>query len=97
MTTYPSCVRSGFCCKQAPCSAGEVTSPTNRACRFLEVERELEPGVPLYRCGKHAEIVAKPGYKLLPMFGSGCSSDLFNEERDRILRVMGKLGVRRVP
>lgn len=84
MPDYPPCVRSGFCCKQAPCSAGEVTSEADQACKFLEVERETQ-GVPIYRCGKHAEIVARPGYGLLPMFGSGCSSTLFNESRRRIL------------
>lgn len=84
MAEYPPCVRSGFCCKQAPCSAGEVTSETDQACKFLEVDREVQ-GVLIYRCGKHEEITARPGYGMLPMFGSGCSSTLFNEGRQRVL------------
>jgi hypothetical protein len=84
---YAPCVRSGFCCKQAPCSAGDVTSDVDPSCRFLEVAREVQ-GVPIHRCGKHEEIVSRPGYGLLPMFGSGCSSTLFNEDRARVLRVL---------
>lgn len=81
------CVRSGFCCKRAPCGHGEVTSPTNPSCRFLEVEREIQ-GVPLYRCGIYKEITAKPGWEFSPAFGAGCSSTLFNEDRDRVLHVL---------
>jgi hypothetical protein len=84
MAEYAPCVRSGFCCKQAPCSAGAVTSGTDQACKFLEVDREIQD-VPIYRCGKHEEIVSRPGYGMLPMFGTGCSSTLFNVARSRIL------------
>jgi hypothetical protein len=68
----------------APCGHGEVTSPDDSACKFLEVEREVR-GVPLYRCGKYEEIQKSPFAKLSPAFGAGCSSTLFNEDRDRVL------------
>ena len=83
------CIRSGFCCKSAPCLFGEPI-PGGRACRYLEVERELAPGVPIHRCGRYEWIMANvDGPEYYPAFGAGCSSTLFNTDRERILAVLG--------
>lgn len=82
------CMRSGYCCKAAPCLYGEVTSPTNRACKFLEEAGEIAPGVMRYACGKYAWImknVPESQWKFSPAFGAGCSSPLFNEARNVII------------
>ena len=71
---YPGakpCVRSGYCCKSAPCGFGEPTSESNRACRFLEGGRPGE-----YHCGKAEEIVQDPSWVLSPAFGAGCCSPM---------------------
>jgi hypothetical protein len=80
-------VRSGYCCKVRPCGFGEATSESDRACKYLEVEREVL-GVPIYRCGRYEYIKAQPGWELSPAFGAGCSSTLFNTDRDRVIRVL---------
>jgi hypothetical protein len=46
LKTMP-CVRSGFCCKGAPCTYGEAVEGGN-ASRFLEVETDLGDGVVQY-------------------------------------------------
>lgn len=81
---HSPCVGSGFCCKQAPCPYGEVTSPTDRACRFLV--RIEGSGHPRYTCGKYDEIIGQPGWEMCPAFGGGCSSVMFNEDRRIIIR-----------
>jgi hypothetical protein len=85
------CVRSGYCCKVRPCFYGEVKSPTDHSCKFLEVEREIAPGVPVYRCGKYEWIMAnvpEAEWMIHPAFGGGCSSPLFNTDRNQIIRLI---------
>jgi hypothetical protein len=88
VTTHP-CVRSGYCCKVAPCSHGEVTSADEPACRFLEVEREVAD-VPIYRCGKYEEIKGTPFADFSPAFGGGCSSPMFNEARNQVILALAR-------
>jgi hypothetical protein len=45
-------------------------------------------GVPAYACGLYDEIRDKPGAHLSPAFGAGCCSDLFNDDRERVLRAV---------
>lgn len=81
------CVGSGLCCQQGPCGFGAPTSPTNPACKFLEVESQ-HGEVTIYRCGKYAEIVGQPGAQWSPAFGAGCCMPLFNAARQRIVRLL---------
>ena len=75
-----SCVRSGYCCKQAPCHYGEWDAHKSQ-CAFLEGERVGE-----YRCGKYAEIISlDPDQLHAPAFGHGCCSSL-NPDRLLFLR-----------
>jgi hypothetical protein len=90
--SYASCVGSGFCCKVAPCGFGEVTSPSDPACKHLEVDRHVRD-VPIYRCGRYEFIKTQPGWELSPAFGAGCSSTVFNEDRDRVVRVLRVINV----
>jgi hypothetical protein len=76
------CVRSGFCCKQAPCRFG-TAGPDGKRC--VHLERDLGSALGRYRCGIYDQIVGQPFAELSPAFGGGCSSPLFNDERDRIL------------
>lgn len=77
-----SCVNCGFCCRIAPCPYGEVTSPTNRACRF-QVPDETRPG--RWLCGKYDQIVGQPDADVVPAFGGGCCCSMFNADRRRII------------
>ncbi len=82
---YAPCVRSGFCCKQKPCPFGEVTSPTNLACKFLGGDTAGQ-----YFCMKYDEIQAgRPDNfaDFSPAFNTGCSSTLFNPDRDRVIEI----------
>lgn len=80
------CIRSGFCCKKAPCGFGKPIEGGTR-CVYLEIEAELSPGVPIHRCGIYDKIRQDPSSVYSPAFGAGCSSTLFNEDRDRIFLV----------
>ena len=86
------CVRSGFCCKRAPCAYGEAVEGGN-ACRFLEVETDLGDGVVQYACGNYAWILANaPDWGWYPAFGAGCGSALFNEPREYVLDKLREKG-----
>jgi len=81
---YKACVRSGFCCKRGPCPYGESVSADNPACKFLVGDKPGE-----YSCGKYDEIIKDPSSAFSPAFGAGCSSTLFNPERDQVLIQLG--------
>jgi hypothetical protein len=68
------CVRSGYCCKQAPCPFGKWDNEKHQ-CVHLEGE-----GIGLYSCGIYEEILGQPGADLCPAFGAGCCSP-FNSDR----------------
>jgi hypothetical protein len=86
------CVRSGFCCKNVPCAYGEPV-PGERACRFLETERDLGGGVTQYRCGRYDWIRENvEGWEWYPAFGAGCGSALFNEPREYVLDKLREKG-----
>jgi hypothetical protein len=55
----------------------------NGACRFL-----VQDGIH-WNCGKYEEI-APLDQGRFPMFGSGCSSTLFNEDREAVIHAMAK-------
>ncbi len=78
---HPQCVRSGYCCKRAPCPFGEGTP-----CVHLEGD-----GPGKYRCGIYDQIIGQPGAEHAPAFGTGCCSGL-NEDRREILRRLEKDG-----
>lgn len=87
---YAPCVGSGYCCKKAPCVFGEADE--TGACRFLVLWEGDDIEVPRYRCGKHDEIVKHPDAAFSPAFGAGCSSTLFNTDRNRVLVALRALG-----
>ena len=70
------CVRSGYCCKQAPCPFGKWDKAVNQ-CAYLEGDT---PGN--YSCGIYDEISSHPDAAFSPAFGAGCSSTL---NTDRVL------------
>lgn len=78
------CVGSGFCCKQAPCPYGKAL-PGSRQCVYLAVWDQSETVATRYRCERYDFIKAQPGSDFSPAFGAGCSSALFNTDRDAIL------------
>lgn len=84
-----SCVGSGFCCKTAPCFFGQTNGVTT-ACVHLELWTPTELDVPRYRCGIYEIIRRQPGAELSPAFGAGCSSVLFNVDRDRVLVALSR-------
>ncbi len=76
-----TCVQSGFCCIQAPCKYGEITEDKPHCVHLSEpTENGQRP------CLIHHEIKEKEKDSPFPMMGSGCSSQLFNNLRERILR-----------
>ncbi len=77
----PQCLRSGFCCKQAPCPFGEM-DPAKKQCKHLKGEMPGE-----YICGIYYEIIKDPSSSISPAFGTGCGSTMFNEDRDKLRRV----------
>ena len=80
-TRHRACVRSGYCCKQAPCTFGEVKSPDSTQCKHLKGKK---PGI--YYCGIYEWIQQQPGNELSPAFNTECCSPL-NSDRQRIIEV----------
>lgn len=81
------CVGSGFCCKKSPCGYGERDKETGW-CIHLVPWKDDTLDIPRYRCGRYEYIVKQPGADMMPAFGGGCCSPLFNDDRDRIVRVI---------
>lgn len=77
-----TCVRSGFCCKKAPCPFGGWDAERHQ-CKFLVPDPVSKVGQ--YLCAKFEEIQQDPSSWIAPAFGAGCCMTLFNEDRDRIL------------
>ena len=80
-----ACVRSGHCCKQAPCPFGEWNEAKTQ-CAHLEGDRPGE-----YACGVHDEIQGQPGADLMPAFGAGCCSPLNTDRRVLHLKRTGSI------
>jgi len=79
---HPQCIRSGWCCKKAPCGFGEATSPTDNSCLHLIGDKAGE-----YSCGKYDEIAAgmpNNAAHISPAFGAGCCATL-NDDRLALL------------
>lgn len=76
----PSCVRSGFCCKQAPCPYG-AWNADKTACKELVGNKPGE-----YGCALYDYIKTQPGWEVCPAFGMGCSSTLGNLARQQVLK-----------
>ena len=70
------CIQCGFCCKVGPCAFGKWDYRLKR-CRYL-TEDNL--------CAKYDEIKDLPSARLSPAFGAGCSSSLFNEDREKKMK-----------
>lgn len=83
------CVGSGFCCKLAPCPYGAVDLKTGW-CVHLEPWQEEGLDAQRYRCGRYEYIRQQPFADMVPAFGGGCSSTLFNEDRERVLVALRK-------
>lgn len=86
------CVGSGMCCKKVPCGYGEWDDAKSQ-CRYLEeayTATDARDGQPtsIYRCGRYDYIVQQPGAEWMPAFGQGCCMSLFNENRQRVIRLL---------
>ena len=79
------CVRSGFCCRTAPCPFGTWDAEAGQ-CEHLVGDRPGE-----YACGIHDQIKDLPGAGISPAFGTGCCSPLFNRDRALVLKSIDKL------
>lgn len=51
----------------------------------MHLVRDSESSAGQYLCARFAEISVDPKSWLSPAFGAGCSSSLFNTERDAVL------------
>ena len=84
MLEMKPCIRSGWCCQQAPCPFGEVTSPNNPSCIFLGGDTAGE-----HFCMKYEEIQAGMPDNMAdisPAFNTGCGSAL-NPVRKQLLQI----------
>ena len=78
------CIRSGFCCLQAPCGFGEATSDSDNSCKFLGGKEAGE-----HFCMKYDEIMSAPPERqahISPAFDSGCGSAL-NPRRQALIQI----------
>lgn len=85
------CVGSGFCCKKVPCPYGERDPATGWCSSLIEWPGDdLE--VKRYRCGQYDYISKQPFADVVPAFGGGCCSPLFNRDRENVLVALRKRG-----
>ena len=71
-----SCIMCGYCCTVATCSFGKWHFGKNQ-CAYLTVDK---------KCAIYTDIIKDPTSILSPSFGTGCSSSLFNEVRDKKIK-----------
>jgi hypothetical protein len=86
------CVGSGRCCKKVPCGYGDWNESKTQ-CRYLEeayvaVDPQDGQSTRIYRCGRYAFISQQPGADFMPAFGAGCCMNLFNDNRERVIRLL---------
>lgn len=74
-----ACVRSGMCCKKAPCGYGKWNSD-HTACEYLSSDSDG-----IHSCDKYDEISKDEAAKFAPAFGYGCCMSLFNTSREDII------------
>lgn len=74
------CVRCGYCCQASTCAFGFWNLEQGR-CAYLA---GTIPGE--YRCLIYEAIRERPEAKIDPAFGAGCSSPLFNTDRETAIR-----------
>lgn len=80
------CVRSGYCCKAAPCPFGKWNAAKTQ-CEHLK-----GPGLGRYSCGIYDEIILQPGSaEFGPAFGAGCCSPLNTDRRIVHLMTTGSI------
>lgn len=87
MIPIKACVRSGFCCKQAPCGFGKWNAEQTQ-CEYLGGEEIGE-----HFCKKYEEISKDPTSEISPAFGAGCCSSLNSDRREVIRRLGGEVFV----
>lgn len=69
------CVRSGYCCKVAPCPFGEWDAERKQCTHLIG----NTPGS--YACGIYDYIIKQPGAEVSPAFGAGCCSPLNSDRK----------------
>ena len=80
-TDHGQCFRSGMCCKIATCVLGMSQGAEPKGCKFLKGD---SPGQ--YSC----ELIDNdPSLGDAVAIGEGCSSAMFNEDRDVIIQAKG--------
>jgi SPP1 gp7 family putative phage head morphogenesis protein len=92
------CVRCGFCCKQRLCQWGELTNneeatEDTNLCRFLATDNK-ELGT--YKCLKWEYIEMIDTHCIHTMCGTGCSSTLFNTDREKVLEKIAQMAVDKI-
>ncbi len=75
------CVQCGFCCTRGPCSYGKWDNVKKQCAYLVPVQDSIKR-----ICSKYNEIKRKE--TIYPMMDCGCSSSLFNEVRDNVIRSM---------
>lgn len=77
------CFQSGYCCTVAPCIYG-TWEESKHQCKHLDDPDEDGRRI----CLIHEQIqeAEKMHGEPYPMFGSGCSSTLYNSARDNVIR-----------
>lgn len=71
------CLRSGFCCKQATCTAGLIYGAAPKGCKFL---RGNKPG--FYSCGLVEDKLINPQELYI---GEGCCSPINTDRKQALL------------
>lgn len=86
-TDVPSCVRCGYCCNKAICSYGEDDG--HGRCWFLAKD-DIKIGT--FTCAIRSKIVEREAGSSIPMFDHYCSSSVFNDVRDDVIRKKKNVG-----
>jgi len=83
MHPYDICVQCGYCCTIGTCIYGEWDL-TRNCCKYLGEENQYGQRL----CTIYDQIKDKGNAHISPAFGSGCNSNLFNEQRERVKRLL---------
>ncbi len=81
-----ACVGSGHCCKSGPCNYGDWDAARHQ-CKHLIVAASVD-GIEIHACGIYDKIVGQPDAKWNPAFGTECCQPMFNDNRNRIIKLL---------
>ena len=77
------CVQCGYCCTVRSCGFASYDPEKGQCSALIEDDVNLKT----YKCGEYEKIITILGHEVCPAFGAGCSSSMFNDVRNEVIKL----------